>query len=95
MSKIKNELREFKAEMYVDSDETLRAVGELAKMILKLDKGKALSGKQKEYLSILINDAETYSHKYDNFCLTGDARFETITELKEHKKFLKSVKTPF
>ena len=37
------ELKNFMAEMYADSDDTLRNLGELAKMLLKLNKGEKLS----------------------------------------------------
>ena len=51
----------------VDSDDTLRNLGELAKMLLKLNNGEKLSKEDVEYLGYLINDAED-AHKFDNFC---------------------------
>lgn len=62
-----NDYRDFKAEMYADSDDTLRNLGELAKMLLKLNNGEKLSKEDVEYLGYLINDAED-AHKFDNFC---------------------------
>ena len=59
--------RDFKAEMYADSDDTLRNLGELAKMLLRLNKGEKLSNEDVEYLGYLINDAED-AHKFDYFC---------------------------
>ena len=61
------ELKNFMAEMYADSDDTLRNLGELAKMLLKLNKGEKLSKEDVEYLGYLINDAED-AHKFDYFC---------------------------
>lgn len=61
------ELKNFMAEMYADSDDTLRNLGELAKMLLKLNNGEKLSKEDVEYLGYLINDSED-AHKFDNFC---------------------------
>ena len=66
MEKLK-ELKNFMAEMYADSDGTRRKIGEIAKMLLKLNKGEKLSKEDVEYLGYLINDAED-AHKFDNFC---------------------------
>lgn len=66
MGKLK-ELKDFIAEVYADSDDTLRNLGELAKMLLKLNSGEKLSKEDVEYLGYLINDAED-AHKFDNFC---------------------------
>lgn len=61
------ELKNFMAKMYASSYDTRRNLGELAKMLLKLNQGEKLNGKEVVYLEYLINDAED-AHKYDNFC---------------------------
>ena len=66
MEKLK-ELKNFMAVMYADRSDPLRNLGELGKMLLKLNKGEKLSNEDVEYLGYLINDAED-AHKFDNFC---------------------------